>query len=212
MLSGHQFAREEELAMSYAWAFYSMPMEAFNKVVGGADPKLQKKALDAVTYDLKELAQEEEDIETLSGLARTAITKGIRYQNLNEDQASLLDQVILSLLSCEGLEKELELEPESPDFLQPAIIEELVASSSAQDGLLRYLIGGRRFGVAEPYECEYCIFAPHEVEELRREVDRIVSASPSWSGEHVPKVVRECLQDVLRTTVQKQRALVGRLG
>lgn len=198
--------------MSYAWAFYSMPMEAFNKVVGGGDEELQRRAIYHITRDLKQLAQEDEDINTLNGLARTAISKGIRYNNLSEDHASLLDQVILSLLSCEGLEKELKLEPESPDYLNPSIIEELVANSNSTEGLLRYLVAGRRFGVNEPYDCEYCIFEPHEVEELRREVDRVMTASKSWSADSVPKVVRECLQDVLRTTVQKGRALVGRLG
>ncbi|MBY0549414.1 MAG: hypothetical protein K2W95_19215 [Candidatus Obscuribacterales bacterium] len=198
--------------MSYAWAFYSMPMEAFNKVIGGGDEELQKRAIYHITRDLKQLAQEDGDMTTLNGLARTAISKGIRYNNLNEDHASLLDQVILSMLSCEGLEKELKLEPESPDYLNPEIVEELVASSSSKEGLLRYLVAGRRFGVAEPFDCEYCIFEPHEVEELRREVDRVMTASKSWSADNVPKVVRECLQDVLRTTVQKGRALVGRLG
>lgn len=198
--------------MSYAWAFYSMPMEAFNRVIGGGDEELQKRAIYHITRDLKQLAQEDGDMTTLNGLARTAISKGIRYNNLNEDHASLLDQVILSMLSCEGLEKELKLEPESPDYLNPEIVEELVASSSSKEGLLRYLVAGRRFGVAEPFDCEYCIFEPHEVEELRREVDRVMTASKSWSADNVPKVVRECLQDVLRTTVQKGRALVGRLG
>ncbi len=72
--------------MSYDWAFYSMPWDAFERVFGGGDPAVEVKAIQAVTY---ENLYKSEDEQSVRQLTQSTIRNGIRYSNLNAKQAAL---------------------------------------------------------------------------------------------------------------------------
>ncbi len=196
--------------MSYNWAFYSMPYQTFNKVVGGGDPDIETRAIEAVTW---EKLYKGDDEQIVCRLARSVIRNGIDYALLHEKEALMLDEVVRALFSSEGLAEDLELDPESPDGLHPSIVEELLSAAGNHElRLLPILTAGRRFRTTAPSSCEYCILSTEEVSDLLSEVEQIITQAPKWSADYVPDVINECLCEPLASAKEKGRALYGQLS
>lgn len=194
--------------MSYMWNFYSFSSLKFDAIAGSGDAGHEELIVDAVTWD------DWGDMEAIERLAKAFVRSGPSYDTLSKDDASIMDGLIAMLFSPEGLEEELEIEPESPDGLHPSVVDEMIRRAEGQIELQLFPIlnGGRRLGSDGPVHCEYFLLSCDEVGVLRSEVEQILALPGSWSESNVPDLINECLLDVLKEVEAKPKSLMGSLG
>lgn len=193
--------------MSRMWWFYSYSAERFANYFDGSVPDAASRLVDAATWD--DGGWPEPSVP--ARLAARITVEGIRYDGLPISDAAGLDQLLPILFAPEGLAEKWEVVPESPDGLHPSVVAELLPRAT-EAALLPVLIGGRRFGVSEPSECEYCFLSPVECDLMAREAEQALSSGGQWSAAWVPGVVQECLVGPLRSAASKSRPLFGSLG
>ena len=155
------------------------------------------------------------DLRPIEEVVRCVATGGLSYSGLTAEQAAMLDQRLMVLFSPEGLEAQLEIEPESPDGVHPSIIEELLqrAQGRVELSYLPVLLHGWRHGVGDlTAKCEYVLLYPEHLPPLAAEIDAVVKLALPWSESYVPEVVDKCLVQVVRNVIPKQKGLAGFLG
>ncbi len=194
--------------MSYAWSFNSFAPANLQSIFGGGDSDMEAEIVEAA---MEEGLGEEALIERL---AHILVQSKTPYAQLSVKEASALDELIAFLFTPEGLEEQLDVQPESPDFVHPSIIDELIsrAAGRATLRLLPLLQSGRRLGESEPSDCAYCILSSAEVAQLQREVQQVMPLTVAWTEDYMPTVVQECLLDVLANVRDEQKALAAVLG
>lgn len=197
--------------MSYLWHFYSYSKPALDAVVGSKDAEIEQTVVEAVTWD----DWDEGNTADMERLGRRLIESTAPYEGLPEADAKTLDEVIKMLFSPEGLEEQLEIEPESPDGVHESVIEELISRGgpAIKPALLPILQKrGRRYGQSTPTLCEYCLLDTTEVCMLQQEVTELRSSSMPWSDPAIAAVVDECLLAPLESAKAKGKSLFGHLG
>ena len=106
----------------------------------------------------------------------------------------------------EGLEEELEVEYESPDFVAPAIVQEMLARAEGKidPRYLRILERGRRYGQREhPPINHYFLLRPEEVERFAGEMRRLYELPAPWDDADVAGIVSHCLLDDFETVAKQ---------
>jgi hypothetical protein len=202
--------------MSYMWHFYSFSTEKFSQVFGAATPEQQGELIDAVLWEISEFEEDEfEDSELTISLTLKILKEGINYEGISIKEAEVLDEIIGLAFSPEGLNRELEAEPESPDGLHPSIIKEMMkrAEKSLKLKYLPILLTGQRIGQpAGRSNCNYFILEPTGINDFLAEVKMILKIEDDWSDDYVPQLIDECLLFVLEQISKKQKAMIGFLG
>ena len=195
--------------MSYLWHFQTFSLPKLQSYLGSDDQSKQDALLNAVLWD--DLGEEGDELEKA---ARRIATQGLDYTGLDADEAEMTDEIVKMLPTPEGLEQEIELEYESDDGLHPNVVDELVKRAGASAGLsiLPLLQSGRRYGQAQPANCEYCIFDLDELATLQGEVEQAMAQPGDWSASYVPEVIKECLLTPVHAARSKGKALFGLLG
>ncbi|HEV2705114.1 MAG TPA: hypothetical protein VGV59_04270 [Pyrinomonadaceae bacterium] len=185
--------------MSYSWSFHSFSDEAFHNVFGRSSPEQVSEFLELAASDLGDLSAE------IAHASRSMLMSGISYDGVSPQASRAMDEVLRFAFSPEGLEAQLEVKPLSPDGIHPAVIAELVRRLNAPTPLLAALLRGRRYGQAEPADCEYCIFRPDEVSAVLKEIRNACAASEVWSAEYMPDLLQECLIEPFEVAVRAGR-------
>lgn len=193
--------------MARLWWFYSFCPERFAAFFDGSVPDAERRVVDAATWE----GSFWRDPSVPARLAARMTAGGIRYDGLSAADAAALDQLLPMLFSPEGLAEQWEVVAESPDGLPPSVVQELLPRVTGAV-LLPVLVGGRRFGEAEPSACEYCCLSPAECGRLVDEVERALASGGPWSGAWLPEVVGECLLGPLQSSLSTGRPLFGSLG
>ena len=153
-----------------------------------------------------------DDPSAVQRLAKHIASAGIEYSGLSATDAELLDELVPLLLSPEGLESELAVEPESDDGLAPTIVAEMIEHLPTAS-YLRWLVRGRRHGSeSTDVECNYVILSPTDVTDLLTECTSVMDSHPDWSQDYAPDVIRECLIDTLTSIQAKGKYAIGALG
>jgi hypothetical protein len=231
--------------MSIAWAFHSFDIERWNAIFGSDDPRASDAvALSAVWEDVEpsesgEVPELPEDDDRVI-LAREIVRSGVSYDGLDPEDATRLDELILGFFCAEGLEGALAGKPESPEFVNMIVIDELLRRASGRSmtsvarqsflqrlfqrqstlsepfavpmRLLPLMRTGRRYGDEEPpdYDAMYVIFSPEELRELSSEIRAILALPGTWAADHVPTEAQENLVAVFEKVAASGRWLAGR--
>lgn len=193
--------------MSQLWHFYSYSEAAFKAYLGGGDAVATEEVVAAATWDEGAWS----DLEAVRRLSSTIAQRGIDYPGRSPSEAALLDELIPALFAPEGLAEQWAVVAESPDGLHPSVVRELLPRSQGAS-ILPILLGGRRYGAAELFDCGYCFLDPAECERLAAEAGRALASGGPWSGAWLPEVVAECLIGPLRSASSKGRPVFGSLG
>jgi hypothetical protein len=199
--------------MSYLWSFYSYDPVEYQRYLTGQGALSQENALALLDWDAEAFGGSD----AVEWLASHLSLSGLSYEGLVDIAPGQLDAVVPALFSPEGLERELAVEPESPEGVHSSAFSELVARCASTDRPARLLTilarGGRRANGEEPQAaCEYCLLSPDEVKTMLGEVDVAFSVDTPWSAAYQPQLVDECLRQVLRRVVAKGKALAALLG
>lgn len=192
--------------MSHSWSFHSFSDEAFSNVFGRSSPQQASEFQEFVASGLGEGNPE------ITRASRSMLMSGISYGGASPDASRAMDEVIKLAFSPEGFEAELEVEHLSPDGIHPSVIAELVRRLNAPTPLLSGLLRGKRFGQAEPADCEYCIFRSDEVSAVLHEIRSACAARGAWSAEYVPELLLECLIEPLETAERAGRPVFCHLS
>ena len=199
--------------MSYAWSFHSFSINKFKHYFGHATPEEVEAMVEAAIWQEKAEGSTV-DLAPIKAVVRHVATNGLSYAGLTPEQAKILDHRLGVLFSPEGIE-DLEIEPESPDFVHPSIIAELIqrAQGRVELKILPVLAHGWRHGEDNlAANCEYVILFPELLPQLAAEIETVVKLPLPWSEDYVPEVVDECLLKVIRNVISKKKGLAGFLG
>ena len=191
--------------MSYSWSFHSFSDEAFGNVFGRSSPQQFNEFQEFVS------SLGNGNLEIIHA-SRSMLMSGISYDGASPDDSRAMDEVIKLAFSPEGFEAELEVEHLSPDGIHPSVIAELVGRLNAPTPLLSGLLRGKRFGQAEPADCEYCIFRSDEVSAVLNEVRNACAAGGYWSAEYLPELLQECLIEPFETAERAGRPVFCHLS
>lgn len=192
--------------MSYQWWFYSFEPDALARLLGGGhEPELDA-FVDLVGTGSDEFGSPSDPV-----VARALLESGFSYEGFDARSARTADDIVIAAFSEVGFWHVLTMEPESPDGLHPAVIDELLARANG-GAMLPLLRTGRRCGEETPSACEYVVLAPEEVTILLKEVRRAMAAPVPWSAPHAPQDVVECLIGPLESGVRDGRWVFGSLG
>jgi hypothetical protein len=196
--------------MSQSWRFCSYSQPRLNAMLGGGEPNAADQLTEAVMWD----AETWRDPSLLQRTAERIAHDGINYAGLSRQEAECLDQMLPIVFSPEGLSKQLEVEPESPDGLYPLVVQELLTTirHEGHASRLRVLLNGRRFGATDVSNCGYCFLSLHDCELLLAEVRHALSGRPRWSQRSFPEVVEESLVGPLQSAITKGRPIFGSLS
>jgi hypothetical protein len=152
------------------------------------------------------------DTKAVERLAAHIAAHGITYDSLSESDSELLDQLILSIFSPEGIQSVLEVEPESPDGVHPTVIREML-KHGVDAKVLPWLLNGRTHNSqSRSAVCNYIILTPEEVAQLFAECRSLLNREVKWSQPYIPETVRECLVEPLESIHSKGKHAVGILG
>jgi hypothetical protein len=201
--------------MSYAWSFESFDHGGFQQFFGNASADKETELVQALTCEDCEDYFGFTDLAHVERVARQVARTGIAYDGLSSEDAEMLDQILGAVFCDEGLAEELGVEHESPDFVVPAVISELIqrAEGSVQLTVLPLLVHGWRFGAQDlNANCEYCILPPEHVTTLVNEVRAVTNLPKPWSADYMPELVTECLIEVMDSIGRKQKWLYAQLG
>lgn len=196
--------------MSHLWSFSTYSPSRLRSFFEGSSAEISRRLTDAVMWD----EDSWDDHESLQRLVERVSREGLQCAGRTSQESECLDQMIQMVFSPEGLAEEFEVESESPDGLHPSVVRELLSrkNDSGNLTLLPVLLSGRRFGVTELSECDYCFLSVSECEQLSSGISALMAGRNSWSQPWIPEVVEECLLGPLRSAVEKERPLFGALG
>lgn len=124
--------------MSAAWSFCSVDPQKWDALVAGRSNIQESDIVESATWD-----DAYENTPLWESLARRIAAGGITYDGLISSQALELDSIIYGFFSPEGLEKQLDIEYESPEGVHISTVQSLLAKPGK--GLL-----ARIFGKPEP--------------------------------------------------------------
>ena len=165
--------------MSYLWTFHSFDAERLSALF--ADP------LGQAVGRLRELVRSPEagfrDPDTADLVVEALVASGLSYENLDQRQARVADEIIGLIFSPEGFAADLDMVSLSDEGVHHGELKELM-QRNPQATLLTILVrSGRRAGQDQPVQCEYCILEPSEVSAMIDEVQTAIAQPVEWSDE-----------------------------
>lgn len=191
--------------MSYSWSFASFSPDALALLLGGG----HERELDAFVQRVGDGA--DGIVPGDPEIARALLESGFSYESFDARTAREADDIVFAAFSPEGFWDVLGMRVESPDGVDPLVIEELLGRGGG-GAMLPLLRSGRRCGEETPSACQYCVLSPEEVTILLKDVRRSMAAPIGWSEPYVPEVIVECLIEPLQNGVRDGRWVFASLG
>jgi hypothetical protein len=192
--------------MSYSWSFASFEPDSLARLLGGGHERELDAFVDLVRSGSDEFRPPSDPL-----IARALIESGSSYEAFDARSARTADDIVFAAFSPGGFWDLLAMEADSPDGLDPTVIEELL-ERGGWGAMLPLLQTGRRSGEETPSACQYVVLSPEEVAILLKEVRRAMAAPTLWSAPFLPQVVVDCLIEPLEGGVREGRWVFASLG
>jgi len=207
--------------MSYNWSFHSFDYAKFEHALTHS----REKVVNAVVDEMRELDFKPNAIEPYIRVGRRVIESGFTYAGQPKGDLKYIDRFVSELFHVCG--SEIDIQPESPEFLSPNVTAELPSDSQKQFFWSRpkpstereytylpfFQHAGRRLGEQAPSACEYVALDLRETELLKNELEKFLASA---DGEQLdalhPNIIRRDFLGAVLTTIGKGKALHAQLS
>ena len=225
--------------MGMFWQYFSFEEKRWNAIFGGGLPGAARHVIASAAWEDPEVEfpDPSEDLEAyldavnsrapeeVVRIANRICSRGISYDDLDREEATLLDSMIVGFFCREGLETLLEYKIEHWNGLHAGVVADLLSRAQRRGGFLGIgarkgfpisLAGifesGRRIGTAQRPDIDglYFMLSTREVPLALQEVDGLLAVERPWRLPEYRAFVEEELRRALVRARESGSCLAGR--